>query len=162
MIGLGEAEATNPLAGRELRQVFLSLRLRAELQDRQHHQRGLHAHHRAIAGVDALDLARDQPVTDVVQPRAAVFIRNGRPEQAEFAHFAKDRDFGRFVAEGIEHPWREPPLRVGLCRVAHHAFFGRKLGLQQEGIVPVEACARTRHFATPDARGIAPQAIDLF
>ena len=48
---------------------LLLLLLGAELVDRHHHQRGLHAHHRAVAGVDALDLARDQAVADVVETR---------------------------------------------------------------------------------------------
>ena len=62
VVGLGKAEAADPFAGRELRQVFLALRLSAIGVDRIHHQRRLHAHHRAIAGVDVLDLARDQSV----------------------------------------------------------------------------------------------------
>ena len=53
---------------------FCFARFGAELVDRHHHQRGLHAHHRAVAGVDALDFARDQAVADVVEARAAVLL----------------------------------------------------------------------------------------
>ena len=42
-IGLGQAEAADPFAGGELRQVLLALRLGAVGVDRVHHQRGLHA-----------------------------------------------------------------------------------------------------------------------
>ena len=62
MVGLGQAEAADPFARGELRQVFLLLRLGAELEDRHHDERALHAHHRAVARIDALDFARDQAV----------------------------------------------------------------------------------------------------
>src|SRR6185369_7394879 len=79
VVGLGEAEAADPFAAREPREVFL-LRLRIpELVDRQHHQGGLHAHHGAIARVDALDLARDQAVADVAEAGAAVLRRDDQP-----------------------------------------------------------------------------------
>ena len=70
VIGLGQAEAADPFAGGKLRQVFLALRFRAVGEDREHDERALHAHHRAIARVDALDLARDEAVADVVESRA--------------------------------------------------------------------------------------------
>ena len=83
VVRLGEAEAADPFAAGELRQVLLLRRLVAEFEDRQHDQRGLHAHHRAVARIDALDLARDEAVADVVQLRAAVLRRDRRAEQAE-------------------------------------------------------------------------------
>ena len=78
VIGLGEAEAADEFAGRELRQIFAPLRLAAVGVDRVHHQRRLHRHRRAIAGIDALDLARDQAVGDIAEAGAAVFLRDGR------------------------------------------------------------------------------------
>src|SRR5690606_8319522 len=67
VVRFGEAEAADPFAGGQPGQVFLLLRFGAELEDRHHDQRALYAHHRPVAGVDALDLAGDQPVADVVQ-----------------------------------------------------------------------------------------------
>ena len=83
-VGLGQAEAADPLAGGELRQVLPALRVAAVGIDRIHDERGLHAHHRAIAGIDPLDLARDEPIGHVGRARAAELLRDrqrraGRP-----------------------------------------------------------------------------------
>ena len=59
----------------ELRQVFPLLRLVAVGVDRIHDQRGLHAHHRAVAGIDPLDLARHKPVGHIARARAAIAPR---------------------------------------------------------------------------------------
>ena len=91
VVGLGQAEAADDLAARELGQIFAPLRLAAVGVDRVHDQRGLHRHRRAVAGIDALDLARDQAVGDIAEAGAAVFLRDGRAEQAERAHLAHDR-----------------------------------------------------------------------
>jgi hypothetical protein len=88
------------LAGCELRQALLALRLRAVGVDRVHHERGLHAHARAIAGIDALDLARDEAVGDVVHARAAVALDRGT-EEAERAHLVEDLAVELLVAEGL-------------------------------------------------------------
>ena len=66
----------------ELRQIFLALLLRAIGMDRIHHQRRLHAHHRAVAGIDALDLARHQAVGHIAGAEPAIFLGNGDAEQA--------------------------------------------------------------------------------
>src|SRR5204863_3192722 len=73
-IRFGQPEAADQLALRELRQELLPLRLGAELEDRQHDQRALHAHHRAEAGIDALDLARDEAVAHVIEAGTAVLL----------------------------------------------------------------------------------------
>ena len=91
VVGFGQAEAADPLAGGQLGQVLLLGGFVAELVDRHHHQRRLHAHHRAVAGVDALDFARHQAVADVVQAGAAVGLGDGGAQQAQLAHLAKDR-----------------------------------------------------------------------
>ena len=91
VVRLGQAEAADPLAGRELRQVFPALRLRAIRVDREHHERALHAHHRTVAGVDALDLARDQAVADVVESGAAVFGRQRRRRGVRARPFRETR-----------------------------------------------------------------------
>ena len=54
--------------------------------DRIHDERALHAHHRAEAGVDPLDLARDEAIGDVARAGAAEFLRQRHPEQARLAH----------------------------------------------------------------------------
>jgi hypothetical protein len=80
VVRLGQAEAADQFAGRELGQIFTPLRFGAVGEDRMHHQRGLHGGGRAIAGIDAVELARDQPVGDVAQAGAAVLLWNGRTQ----------------------------------------------------------------------------------
>jgi len=112
----------------------------AEFIDRHHHQRRLHAHHRAIAGIDPLDFARDQPVADVIQAGAAVLLGNRRPQQAEFAHFTENRRIGGLVAERFQHARQQFVLAVGVGGIAHHALVVAQLLVQQKRIVPMEAC----------------------
>ncbi len=140
VVRLGEAEAADVFAAGQLGQVLLPGRLVAELEDRHHHQRRLHAHHRAVARIDALDLAGDQAVAHVVQPAAAVGFRNGRAEQAGLAHLAKDRRIGALMAESFQYPRRQ--LVGGELRGAglHHAFFLGQLLVKQQRVDPVEAC----------------------
>ena len=118
--GFGQAEAADPFAGGELGQVLLLLRLVAEFVDRHHHQRALHAHHRAVARVDALDFARDQAVADVVQAGAAVLLGDRRPEQTERAHLAEDRGSvfswrNASSTRGSSRSWRRRGRRRAPC-----------------------------------------------
>src|SRR6185437_4942196 len=103
VIGLGQAEAADMFAGRQLRQVFLALRLGAEGVDRIHHQRGLHAHRRAVAAVDALDLAGNEAVADISDIGAAIAL-DGRAEEAELAHLVHDLAVEALLAEGALDP----------------------------------------------------------
>src|SRR5690606_31326483 len=80
VIGLGEAEAADPFAGGQLRQVLLLLRLRAVGVDRVHHQAGLDAHRRAIGAVDPLDLTRDHAVHDMAAAGAAIALETDAEE----------------------------------------------------------------------------------
>src|SRR5262249_5124384 len=89
-VGLGQAEAADPFALRQLRQVLLSLRLGAVGMDRVHDEARLHAHGRAVAAVDALDFAGDEAVADIVHAGAAIAL-DGRAEQAELAQLVHDR-----------------------------------------------------------------------
>jgi hypothetical protein len=145
VVRLGEAEAADPFAARQLRQVLLLLRLGAELVDRHHHERRLHAHHRAVAGVDALDLARDDSVADVVHAAAAVLLGDGRAEQAELAHLAEDGRVGLAVAEGLHDARRELLLAVRRGGRAHGALVIAELLLEEERVVPVEGCFLRGH-----------------
>ena len=138
MIGLGEAEAADHFAGREFRQIFAALRLAAVGIDRMHHQRRLHRHRRAETGIDALDLARDQPVADIAEAGAAVVLRNGRAEQPERAHLAQDGRVEFALAVGGEHARKQLLLRIVARGVAHHALFLGELAFEVERIVPFE------------------------
>ena len=143
MIGLGESEAADRLAAGQRRQIAPLLLDGAELMDRQHDERGLHAHHRAEARIDALDLARDEPIAHVIEAAAAELLRDRRAEQAERAHFAEDRGIGALVPKCLDDARRELALRVIARGVAHHPFFRRQLLIEQQRIVPFEI--RGRH-----------------
>ena len=139
MVRLGQAEATNPFTRCEFWQVLLLLGFSTEFIDRHHHQRGLHAHHRAITRIDALDFSGDQAVADVVQAAAAILLRNGCTQQADFTHLAEDCRIGFLMAECFKNTRRELLLSELLGGVADHAFFFGELLIQQQGIDPVEA-----------------------
>ncbi len=138
MVWLGQAEAADRLTARQTRQVFLLGRFVAEFINRHHHQRGLHTHHRTIAGVDALDFTRHQTVGDIAQARAAVLFRNGHAEQTQGAHFAEDFHVGTLVAERFQHARRQFFLAIATRRVTHHALFFRQLLVDQQWVVPVK------------------------
>ena len=140
VIRFGQAEAADVLASRQLGQVLLLGRFVAELVDRHHHQGGLHTHHRAVAGVDTLHFASDQAVAHVVEAAAAVDFRNGRAEQAGFAHLAKNLRIGLLVAEGQLHPRLQLVGGELLGAVAHHALFFAQLLVEQQRVDPVEGC----------------------
>ena len=126
-----------------LRQIFAALRLGAVGVDRIHHQRRLHRHHRAVAGIDALDLARNQPVADVAEAGAAVFLRDGRAEEPEMAHLVDDLAIEALFAIGGEHAREQFLLRIGARGVAHHALVLGELALEIERVLPVEARRRS-------------------
>src|SRR5437660_12497339 len=99
MIRLGEPEAADQLAAGEPSQILFALRFRSVSVNRVHDQRTLHAHHRAVTGIDAFDLARDQSVADVIQCGAAVALGQRWSEQAELSHFTKARPVGALVTK---------------------------------------------------------------
>src|SRR5205814_7926078 len=116
--------------------------------------------HRAVAGIHALDLARDEAVAHIVESRAAVVARDRRPEHAELAHLAEDRRIGAFGTERLQHPRRELALGIGVRRLAHHALLLRELLVEEQRIVPdelrfrlldrrVHHCTRSRITARP-------------
>ena len=141
-VGLGQAEAADPLAGGELRQVALALGLVAVGVDRVHDEGGLHAHHRAVAGIDPLDLARDEPVGDVGRAGAAVILRQRDAEQPELAHLVEDRAVGLLLAVGLDDARQQLLLRVGARAVADHALVVGELIVEQERVVPPERSGR--------------------
>ena len=137
-VRLGQAEAADQLGLGELGQILLLLRLGAVGVDRVHHQRRLHRQRRAIAGIDALQLARDQAVGDVAQARAAVFLRDGRAEQAERAHLGQQLLVDPLLAPGEPHPRHQLVLGERPRAVAHHALFLGQVAVEIERVLPVE------------------------
>ena len=106
--------------------------------DRVHHEAGLHAHHRAVARVDPLHLARDQAVSDIGCADAAIFLGYGWPEQAERPHFAEDFRIGMFVGESLDDARRELFLGIGTRSIAHHPLILGQLFVEEKGIRPIE------------------------
>ena len=133
-----QAEAADEFARRQFRQVFLFRFFVAEGMDRYHHQRRLHAHHRAVARIDALDFARGQAIAHVIQAGAAVFFGYRRAQQAQLAHFAEDGGVGAAMAERFEHARHQAALAIVAGRFQHGAFVARQLFFQQQGGIPVE------------------------
>src|SRR5205809_686470 len=60
--------------------------LATERVDRIHHQSALHRSEGAHAGITALELVHDQPVRDVVQSYAAVFLRQIGAKHPQLRH----------------------------------------------------------------------------
>ena len=138
VVGLGEAEAADPLAGGELGQVLHALLFGAVGIDRMHDQRGLHAHRRAVARIDALDLARHQAVGRVVGGGAAVFLGQGRAQQAERAELVHDLAVELLVPVGLQHARHQLVLAVVAGRVADRDLLLGELVVEEERVLPVE------------------------
>ena len=113
-----------------------------------HHQRRLHRQRRAVAGIDALHLARDQAVGDVAEARAAVLLRDGRAEQAERAHLGSS-SLSTFSSRQAS---RTRGISLSCAKraraVAHHALFLGQVAVEVERVLPVE-------IASPSAPGRA-------
>jgi hypothetical protein len=137
-IGLGEAEAADELAARELREIFLALRFRAIGIDRIHHEARLHAHHRAIARIDALHLARHQTVAHIGRADAAIGLGDRHAEQPDRAHFAEYRGIGLFVEIGFLNARGQFFGSEGCRRITDHPLIFGQLCIQQERIRPIE------------------------
>ena len=152
MVGFGQAETADALAGSQPGQVFLALILAAIGVDRMHDQRRLDAHRRAITGIDPLDLARDQAVGHVGGPCPAIFLRNRDAEEAEFAHLGHDVAVEALLAEGGQHTRHELALRVVARRVAHHALLLVERALEGQRIGPVEHRAGSGRHELSSAR----------
>src|SRR5439155_24687431 len=141
-IGLGQAEAADPLAGGEFGQIFLALGFVAIGIDRIHHQRRLHRIHRAVAGIDPLDLARDQAIGDIARVGTAIFFRQRDADQTELAHLVEDFAVGLFLEIGLDDARLQLVLRIGARGVADHALVFGELLVEQERIVPLETGRR--------------------
>ena len=103
-VGLGEAEAAQPLARAQLGQVALLLLLGAPLEDRRADERGLHRDHRAHGRAAAPDLLADDRVGQVVQARAAVLARHDRAQVALVGDLAHEVEVEVVVARVLPRP----------------------------------------------------------
>src|SRR5262249_30098711 len=92
----------------------------------------------AVAGIDALDLARDQPIGDIAEPCAAVLFWDRGPEQPERAHLRDDGAIETLLAVVQEHAREQLVLRIAARAVAHHALFFCEPAFEIERILPVE------------------------
>src|SRR6185369_5724347 len=137
-VGLSQAEAADPFAGREPGQILLALLLRTVGADRVHDEARLDRHGRAVAAVDALHRAGDQAVADVAEAGAAIFGGNGRAEQPECAHLAHDLAVEALVEIGRGHPRQELLLRVAFGGVADQPLLVVELVIEIERVRPVE------------------------
>ena len=136
-IGFREAEAAHPFAGAQLRQVFLALLLGPVGVDGEHHQRGLHREGRAVAGIDALDLARHQPVGHVGDAGAAIALERGA-EETHLAELVHDLAVEGLVAEGLQHAGLQLLLAELARRIADQALVFRERLVEQQRVVPDE------------------------
>ena len=137
-VGLGQAEAADDLALGQAGEVFAALLLAAVGEDRVHHEARLDRHRRAVAAVDPLDGAGDQAVADIAQAGAAIFVRDGRAEQAELAHLIEDRAVEMLFEISLGDARLELGLGVALGGVADHPLFVAELVFEVERIRPVE------------------------
>ena len=102
-----------------------------------HHQARLHAHGRSVAAVDALDLAGQQAVADVVHAGAAVVVE-GRAEKPEGPHLLEYLGIEDLLAVGLEDARHELVLAVLSCRVTHHALLLVEQSVELQRVLPVE------------------------
>ena len=103
-VGLGQAEAPQPLARAQVGQVALLLLLGAPLEDRRADQRRLHRDHRAHGRAAAPDLLADDRVGQVVQARAAVLARHDRAQVALVGEHAHEVEVEVVVARVLPRP----------------------------------------------------------
>ena len=98
----------------------------------------MHAHHRAVAGIDAFDFARDEAIADVIETGAAILLRDRGAEQSERSHFREHGRVGRLVAKRARNPRQQFFLRVRVRRFTHHPFLLGQLIVEEKRIVPFE------------------------
>uniref|UniRef100_A0A0N4Z3S3 LigA n=1 Tax=Parastrongyloides trichosuri TaxID=131310 RepID=A0A0N4Z3S3_PARTI len=125
-VGLGQAETADQFARRHLGQELRLLLFRAISKNRVDHERGLHAHHRTIAGVDTLDFACYQTVGDVRRFGTAVLFRQHGAEEAHLAHLRHDGAVERLVTEGGDDARQQGLARIGPRRVLNHPLLVRR------------------------------------
>ena len=138
MVRLGEAEAADDLAAGEPGQEALLLLLGAVGVDGVHDEARLHAHHRAVTAVHALQLAGDEPVADVIHPGAAVAVQ-GRAEHPQLSHLVDDAAVELLVAVRFQDARHELVLRIGARHVADVPLVLGELVVEVQGVFPSES-----------------------
>ena len=138
-------------------QPLLLLLLGAELVDRAHRQRTLHADEGAQAGVARLQLHGGQPVLDGAAAGAAV-ARQVHAEQAEFADLGGDlaREDRRLVPRGDVRA--DPLVDERADLVAERQFLGGEEGVQVQVVrarSPIGVGARDGSGVDSDGRSVA-------
>ena len=137
-VRLGQAEASDEFAASQSGQVSALLPVVAVGEDRIHDERALHAHHRAKAGVDALDLACDETVGDVAGVGAAVVLRQRQAEESRASHQAEQRRIGLLLQIGALDARPQFLGRELARRVADQPLVLGQLALDEQRIVPLE------------------------
>ena len=143
-VRLGQAEAPQPFARAQPRQVALLLLLRAPLEDRRAHQRGLHRDHRAHGGVAAPDLLHDQPVADVVQARAAILLGHDRPEVTLVGDFLHDLEIEVVIARVLARSLDDLPVGELPRGVLDQTLLVAQLEVHRSTLSLAWACATAR------------------
>ena len=137
-IGFGQPKTADRLARRQFRQIFRSHSIRAIGIDRIHHQRRLHRHHRAIAAIHPLHLARDQAIGHISRPQPAIFLGDGHAKQPHLAHFCENRRVGHLVAVSLGDAGRQLFGGIGGGGTLQHPLLFRQLRGKAERVGPVE------------------------
>ena len=151
MVGLGEADADDPFAFRQLGQVLLPLLLGAVGVDGVHAQARLDAQTRAIGRIHALELAGDEAVGHVVDSGAAVALER-RAQESQRPHLGHDLTVEALVAMGLQDARHQLVLGVGPRAVANHALLLAELVLEDQGVIPLES-GRCRFLGRLFGRG---------
>ena len=115
----------------------MALRLGSVLVNREHDERRLHRHGRAVAAVNALDLAGGEAVHDVAGAGAAVAI-DRRAEQAHGAHLGHDVAVKLFVAVRLDHAGQKALLAKVAHFVAEEALLLVERLVKLQRILPVK------------------------
>ena len=91
---------------------------------------------RAVARIDAFDLACDQTVADMIDAGAAVAV-DGRAEKTHRAHFVHDFAVEFFMAMGHQHARHQFVLAKRVRRIAHHALVVGQLIVRTAAGLPI-------------------------
>jgi hypothetical protein len=135
-VRLGEAEAADDLAARHAGQPPPPLLFRAEGEDRVHDEGRLHAHRRAVAAVDSLDLPGDQAIGDVVHAGAAIGFGQGAAQEPQGAHLGHDLAIEALLGIGAHHAGKQRLLGVGAGALPDHPLVLRQPVGQMKRVAP--------------------------
>ncbi len=103
-----------------------------------HDQGVLHAHRRAIAGIDPLHFPRHQAVGHIAKSRSAIGGRRHHPEKTHGPHLVHDLAVKRLITKRLLHPRRQLVGGEGPGRIADHPLVFGKAAFQVERVFPVE------------------------